>query len=269
MKAIVLTFDRHRAITQHLILQYERIWPDHPFRFRIPYQQLRGPDSERVEYVESPPEIAATVLRLLQDIEDEEWVYWCSDDKYPIQIIVEKVNELLHYALTTPEISGLLFCRARATLDRPDLALHSRQLVTPAGDILLERKGWYQIWIHQFLKAKVLRSLFSQLPLKIPSAKALDGLKDQIPKPDEYHLFVTEQNFAVFGESTKRGVITRNCLESIRQTDIELPEWFQRSNGEWVTMGRLPEDTLWQRFRRWLSRSGCFQRRSGSDLPIF
>ena len=57
MKAIVLTFDRHRAITQHLILQYERIWPDHPFRFRIPYQQLRGPDSERVEYVESPPEI--------------------------------------------------------------------------------------------------------------------------------------------------------------------------------------------------------------------
>jgi hypothetical protein len=115
----------------------------------------------------------------------------------------------------------------------------------------------------------VLRSLFSQLPLKIPSAKALDGLKDQIPKPDEYHLFVTGQNFAVFGESTKRGVITRNCLESIRQTDIELPEWFQRSNGEWVTMGRLPEDTLWQRFRRWLSRSGCFQRQSGSDLPIF
>jgi hypothetical protein len=33
-----------------------------------------------------------------------------------------------------------------------------------------------------------------------------------------------------------------------------LPEWFQRSNGEWVTMGKLPEDPLWQRFRRWLSR---------------
>ena len=150
------------------------------------------------------------------------------------------------------------------------LALHHlRKRTTDRKLQLLERKGWYQIWIHQFLKAKVLRALFSQLPLKIPSAKALDGLKDQIPKPDEYHLFVTEQNFAVFGESTKRGVITRNCLESIRQTDIELPEWFQRSNGEWVTMGRLPEDTLWQRFRRWLSRSGCFQRQSGSDLPIF
>ena len=258
MKAIVLTFDRHRVITQHLMLQYERLWPDHPFRFRIPFQQLRGSDSKRAEYIESPPEIVATVLRLVEDIDDEEWVYWCSDDKYPIRLIVEKIKELLNYSLATPEISGLLFCRARVTLDRPELSLLPHKRVTPAGDILFERKGWYQIWIHQFLKAKVLRSLFSQLPLKIPLAKALDGLKDQISKRDEYHLFVTEQNFAMFGESTKRGFITRNCLESIRQTDIELPEWFQRSNGEWVTMGKLPEANLWQRFRRRLSRNGCF-----------
>ena len=250
MKAIVLTFDRHRAITQHLMLQYERLWPDHPFRFRIPYQQLRGPDSERAEYIESPPEIAATVLRLIHDIEDEEWVYWCSDDKYPIRLILEKIKELLNYALTASEISGLLFCRTRVTLDRPELALHPHELATPAGDILLERRGWYQIWIHQFLKAKVLRSLFSQLPLEVPSAKALDRLKDQVAKPAAYHLFVTEQNFAIFGESTKRGLITRNCLESIAQTDIELPEWFERSNGERITMGKLSEETYWQRFRR-------------------
>src|SRR5260370_8703265 len=98
MKAIVLTFDRHRDITQHLMLQYERLWPDHPFRFRIPYQQLRGPDSERAEYIESPPEIVATVLRLIEEIQDEEWVYWCSDDKYPIRLILGKLKELLTYA---------------------------------------------------------------------------------------------------------------------------------------------------------------------------
>ena len=249
MKAIVLTFDRHRAITQHLMLQYQRLWPDHPFRFRIPYQQLRGPDLERAEYIESPLEIPATVLRLIEDIEDEEWVYWCSDDKYPIRLIVEKVKELLNYALTASEISGLLFCRTRVTLDRPELALHPNQRVTPSGDILLERKAWYQIWIHQFLRAKVLRFLFSQLPGQVPSAKALDGLKNRIEKPADYHLFVTQQNFAVFGESTKRGAITRNCLESIARTDIELPEWFRRSNGERIMIGQLPGETYWQRLR--------------------
>ena len=249
MKAIVLTFDRHRAITQHLMLQYQRLWPDHPFRFRIPYQQLRAPDTERAEYIESPPEIPATVLRLIEDIEDDEWVYWCSDDKYPIRLIVEKVKELLNYALTASEISGLLFCRTRVTLDRPELALHPSQRVTPAGDILLERKAWYQIWIHQFLRAKVLRFLFSQLPPQVPSAKALDGLKNRIEKPEDYHLFVTRQNFAVFGESTKRGTITRNCLESIARTDIELPEWFRHSHGERIMMGQLPGETYWQRLR--------------------
>src|SRR6187397_1047533 len=42
IKAIVLTCDRFRAITRHLILKYERLWPDHPFIFHVPYQELRG-----------------------------------------------------------------------------------------------------------------------------------------------------------------------------------------------------------------------------------
>src|SRR5438046_9676836 len=45
MKAIVLTCDRFRAITEHMIRQYETLWPDHPFVFRVPYQNLRGSDT--------------------------------------------------------------------------------------------------------------------------------------------------------------------------------------------------------------------------------
>src|SRR5437868_11249966 len=143
MKAIVLTFDRHRAITQHLMLQYQCLWPDHPFRFRIPYQQLHASDTERAEYIESPPEIPATVLRLIEDIEDEEWVYWCSDDKYPIRLMVQKVKELVNYALTASDLTDLLFCRTRVTPVRPDLSLHSTQGVIPPADILLKRRARY------------------------------------------------------------------------------------------------------------------------------
>jgi hypothetical protein len=50
---------------------------------------------------------------------------------------------------------------------------------------------------------------------------------------------VTEKNFAVFGESTRRGDITQNCYESIVEAGIELPEWFQRPTGEYVTLGKL------------------------------
>src|SRR5205809_71793 len=35
IKAIVLTCDRWRAITRHVILKYERLWPGHPFVFHV------------------------------------------------------------------------------------------------------------------------------------------------------------------------------------------------------------------------------------------
>jgi len=67
----------------------------------------------------------------------------------------------------------------------------------------------------------------------------MDGLKNDVPKLAEHRLFVTRENFAVFGESTQKGVITQNCYESILVSGIELPEWFHSPNGQCVTMGKL------------------------------
>jgi hypothetical protein len=237
-----------------MMLQYDRLWPDHPFRFRIPYQDRAGSNSDRREYIlapgATPAEIPAAVLTLLADLDDNEWVYWCSDDKYPIQLVVTKIRELMTDLNDRFHMSGLLFCRSRVTLDQPKLTLYPGERKTSSGEILLERKSWYQIWIHQFLKVKVLRHFFTQMPRQLSSAKAMDDLKSEIPKPDEFHLFVTRENFAVFGESTQRGSITRNCLESIRRTDIELPDWFRRSNGRRVTIGELPEPrSSWEKWK--------------------
>ena len=239
IKAIVLTCDRYRAITQHLIFKYEQLWPDHPFVFQVPYQELGGVDTERIKYRQAPSDIKATILHLLADIDDEEWVYWSVDDKYPIQLVTNKIAALISHTTRSPEISGLLFCRCRATLTTPKVALYPEEIANPFGDIYFERKAWYQIWIHQLLKAKVLRHLFTHLPSRIPNAKVMDQLKNDVPKLPEHHLFVTKENFAVFGESTQRGVITQNCYESILATGIELPEWFRHPNGEYVTLGKL------------------------------
>jgi hypothetical protein len=239
IKAIILTCDRYRAITQHLIFKYEQLWPDHPFVFYVPYQELGGSDSSRVHYVSAPLDIKATVLHLLANIDDEEWIYWCVDDKYPIQLVTNKIASLISHAMRSPEISGLLFCRCRVTLTSPKTALYPAEMTNPFGDVYLERKAWYQIWIHQLLKAKVLRHLFTHLPNHIHNAKAMDEFKNEVPKLPEHRLFVTKQNFAVFGESTQRGVITQNCYESIVTSGIELPEWFRSPNGEYVTLGKL------------------------------
>ena len=239
IRAIVLTCDRYRAITEHMIFQYDRLWPDHPFVFQVPYQELCGRDTERVKYLAAPSDIKGSILHLLAGIDDEEWIYWCVDDKYPIQLVTDKITSLISHAMHSPEVDGLLFCRCRATLNNPRLTLFPRKIKNSFGDVYLERKAWFQIWIHQILRAKVLRHLFTHLPDHIPSAKAMDDLKNEVPKLPGHRLFVTRENFAVFGESTRRGVITQNCYESMIAAGIELPEWFRHPDGEYVTLGKL------------------------------
>ncbi len=239
MKAIVLTYDRSRAVTEHMIFKYNELWPDHPFVFRIPYQELAGAPDDRREYVKTPSEIRATTLQLIADLDDDEWVYWCVDDKYPVELVLAKIRTVLADIHELPDASGLLFCRCKALLRRPDETLFPGERKDSSGDIFLERRGWNQIWIHQLLRVKVLRYLFSQMPDEIASAKLMDHLKDEIPKPPELRLYVTKENYAVFGESTHKGTINQNCYDSILKTDIELPEWFRRPNGKSVINGKL------------------------------
>jgi len=244
IKAIVLTCDRYRAITRHVIFHYDRLWPDHPFVFHVPYQELGGTDTKRVKYIPSPSDIKGTILHLLAEIDDEEWIYWCPDDKYPIELVVNKIVDLVSDIVRSADMSGLLFCRSNALLRRPEATLHPQPKINSFGDVYLERKGWHQIWIHQFLRVKVLRFLFSQMPERIASAKLMDTLKDQVPKLPEHRLFVTRENFAIFGESTHKGTINRNCYESIKRTKIELPKWFRKPNDKHVTLGKLEGQSI-------------------------
>jgi len=239
MKAIILTCDRYRAITEHMMLKYSELWPDHPFTFRIPYQRLGGSATKDREYIRTPGAIRETVLTLLADLDDEEWIYWCVDDKYPIQLVLEKIRQFVTDLRHSDSISGLLFCRCKALLRRPEETLYPKEWRNSFGDIYFERKAWHQIWIHQLLKVKVLRYLFSQMPDKIGSAKQMDHLKDEISKPAGLRLYVTMNNFAVFGESTHKGTLNQNCYESIIKTQIRLPRWFRRPNGKYVINGKL------------------------------
>lgn len=239
LKAIVLTCDPYRAIAEHMMLQYDRLWPEHPFVFWIPYQQTPGSDSERTRYVKTPESIRSRLLHLLGEVDDNEWVYWCIDDKYPIQLRLRAIERCFSDMTKIPGLDGLLFCRCRVTLTDPKRALLPGEIVGPSGTVYLERRAWFQIWIHQLLRVKVLRYLFTQLPEDIPTGKAMDELKDNVPMPANFRLLVTKQNLAVFGESTHRGQITQNCYESAIGAGIALPEWFQQSTGEHIIIGNL------------------------------
>jgi hypothetical protein len=240
MKAIVLTCDRYRAVTDHMISRYAKLWPDHPFRFRVPHQEL-GPTGAAgtVDYRKSPPGIKATVLALVEDLDGDEMVYWCIDDKYPVKLDVPRVEGMLRWLAgeSAAMVSGLLFCRCRNMLDSRFLT--GQAIVDDAKNVYLERTGYAQIWLHQFLRVSVLRHLFESFPDAIPAAKAMDRLKNRVRKPPSHRIFVARENAAVFGESTSQGVLTQNCHRSILENGLALPDWCSSTTNKEVLMGEL------------------------------
>ncbi len=239
MRALVLTFDRYRAITLHMIAAYREKWPDHPLRFRIPYQAMAIPGADEAELVRTPPGIKPTMMGLLDGLADDEWVYWCIDDKYPIEVDAAALPRTAEWVagIEDPQIAGILICRCRKLLSTRFLTGHV--LTGPDGGRFLERSGYEQIWIHQFLRVKVLRHIFASFPDEIPNAKEMDFLIKAVAKPAGHRLFVAEKNMAVFGESASRGLLTENCHASILRRGLPLPEFFQGQLAPAITMGTL------------------------------
>jgi hypothetical protein len=245
MKAIVLTYDKYRRLTEHMIHCYRQLWPDNPFTFRIPFQQLPVTNTAGIEYIPSPSAIKATVLTLLQDLDGREWVYWCIDDKYPVLVDVPAIESVRNWILDRddPAVDGVLCCRPRKLTKNKRLT--GRQVQAGNGITLLERRNYKSIWIHQFLRVRVLRHLFECFPDEIPDAKAMDKLKDHVGKPAEHRLYVTERSLSLFGESTTRGVITKNCYRSLKKHGLPLPEWY---NGQ-VASANIHGDMPGRRIR--------------------
>ncbi len=205
---------------------YGKLWPEHRLIFHVPFQATPGSSTAECVYRRTPSSIRGTVLTLLEPFSDAQWVYWCSDDKYPIALDCGLLNTLLQRLQTkAPDwLGGVAVCRARKWLNGHGLAtntlgLYKVRKMRNVG-MMLERKNYAQIWLHQFLRAGVLRFLFQRFPEEVGVAKNLDEMKWNIPLPPGSRWYVTHQNHAVFRESSSRGKITRNCADSMKHFQI-------------------------------------------------
>lgn len=237
MNGIVLSCDRYRAMARHMIHSYERLWPDHPLTFRIPYQEAPDEPIPNVEWVKSPANIKETVVSLLSDLGDEEWVYWCIDDKYPLWMDTRTMKAALDAIQdgTFDDYSGVLFCRCRNLLDAANLEPEPVRLTRlPKFRV---RKNYHQIWLHQFLRVRVIRHLFKAFPEDLSSPKAMDKIKDTLPLPGGDRLLVSNRSHMAFGESTSRGGLTLNCFESMVRSRSKLPVELRLRPNTRLTMG--------------------------------
>jgi hypothetical protein len=227
------------------------MWPENPFRFVLPdgqaMQDVASRFGSRVILRETAEgdqrgRFRAAVLDMLRGISNEDWVYWCPDDKYPIWINVQVAQDVVAALSGTPsDISGLSIARRKTGgLPKVDNKMHSTYTIGNAT--FRQIQGYKRIWLHQFLRAGVLRHLFERFPEVINSAKDMDRLHRHVDLPSGSRRYVIKHNAMVLGESTHRGVITANCAESLRLHQ-GLPDGFRVSDKR-IIIGSRP----------WLSR---------------
>ncbi|MGD1809414.1 hypothetical protein ACP6PL_28825 [Dapis sp. BLCC M126] len=162
-------------------------------------------------------------MTLLQDLADDEWIYWCMDDYYLIDLKEKKVNQIYEWVktITDPSICAILYNRCGALLSEKHLNLNNT-ISSTDQQIFIERKNLKKIWNHQFLRVKVLRYLFENFPEGKFDAHETDKYKDNLEILLDQRLYVSQENLLILGESTRHGKYTMNCIDSLKKNRLNI-----------------------------------------------
>lgn len=249
MKAIVLTCDKYHPFADHMIHRYMHLWPENPFTFMVPYQNypdhLKKKYGEKIRLIETNSDIKSTMKTLLSHTDDEEWVYWCMDDRYPLEIDTERLTGLFHWInnMDSKNVSGILFTYRMSKFTNKYVLKHSR-ISDSEKNTYAELVNYSFFWYHQFMKSKILGRFTEHLPDYMQQAKQMDAIKDNLALAGGVKRFVRIERLASFGESTNRGEITQNCLKSMEYHHLNIPSDFPILNKEIVTGSRKYERSV-------------------------
>jgi hypothetical protein len=235
MRALVLTYDKYQPLAEHMIVRYENCWSRHPFTFRLPYQvlpeQLINKYNTQIETISSDSAIVPTLNNLIADLDDNEWVFWCIDDRYPVSMDVKKIEKLVTWldSEEANDVDGVGFTYNDKDWNDENIDTNSK-LTTSFGEDMFRIRNYKIIWFHQFVRVKVLRALFAEFPESIKNAKEMDQYKDKAVLPEGTKRYLCKKQLALYGESSSRGKITQNCFTSMRRHDIRVPDNFEVTN---------------------------------------
>ena len=234
MKALVLTFDKYKPFADHMIMCYEQLWPNNPFTFRVPYQSeevklyFEEKFGNKVEMIKSPSGIVDTMFALSDDLDENEWVYWCMDDRFPIKMDTSELEKMYQWICSSQSdnITSLMFISAPRCWT-PNRCFGRKYQIKTDSQRYVRRKDFMMIWNHQFMRVGFCRFFFNHFPRDMKSAKQMDYIRDTIILPDDYKLYMLDHNIAVYGEHTSRGKVSKTCVESFKEKGLPIPEGFE------------------------------------------
>jgi len=232
MKAIVQSCDRYHSMAQNMLVQYEKLWPSNPFTFRVPWNEkypevIENQFGSKIELINAGIKFKQTFHALTKDLDDNDWVYWCIDDRYLISIEEGEANQVLNFveSIKNPNIINVCFHFVRYIKDSANCIQREGSGVEIYFENLrfIQHKSFINNWLHQFFRVKALREFWRHIE-EPPQYQAIQ--MDYSTKPLNGISLTLDHNISRYGESTEGGTITKNCQNSCIENNISIPKIF-------------------------------------------
>ena len=226
MKAIVCTFDTQEGYAQLAYKTYMDLWPTCPFTFRIPYNEAGSlryfRDKHNVELVKSSSGIRTTMQCLLQGIDDDEFVYWCIDDRWLKKVFMPEALQEITKAVQNGEFANY---DAVKLISWRESTTNQSLIVAgvPYRQQDLDRRP-YTFWHHHFIRAGVLKRVFWNKTI-LPTDYTLRNVWKVLNQMRIYRrpVLVPQQSVVLFGEPCHKGMTTADGFAWLRQYNCPLP----------------------------------------------
>lgn len=228
MKALILTYDPQIGLADLVVRSYRKLLGRDLFEFRVPVNseaaRSRIGHFHCIRFVDTASGIHSTMSALLDDVADDEWVYWAIDDRYPVKIDVEAFVRL-HDAIQSGALdhaNGIKLLRWREELTEQDLQ-------TSAGLFRRQKMcGMFGFWHHHFVKGRVLKAVFlDEDAARITNIRDLNTyhhLGASLPCFDR--VFVPwPDNLMHLGEPLINDRLTANGLQALREHGCNVPAY--------------------------------------------
>lgn len=260
MKALVLTCDKYHPFADHMMHCYMHLWPDNPFTFLVPYQNypfhLKKKYGNKIHLIPSNSDIKSTLKALLWYTKEGEWLYWCMDDRYPVELDTERLKTKYHWInnLNNENVCGILFTYSMSKFTKGYVHKKSK-IYDPENHKYVELVNYSHFWYHQFLRSRILSRFAECLPDSMQQAKQMDAIKDSLALAGNDKRYVATNRLVSFGESTNRGKITLNCVKSMERHQLDIPSGFPVLHKEIVKGAKRYERSLFYYSMRGVYRS--------------
>jgi glycosyltransferase involved in cell wall biosynthesis len=239
--AIVLTFDVQLGLAELTHKRYLARWPNCPFTFRIPVNGAEpGPALGYLQaqpncvLVPSPSPIGPSMQALLEGIDDDAWVYWCIDDRYPIWLDPDALDEIC---------AGLDSCPPRVEevkLLRWKERVSPRSVSVGSLPFTVQQPGTREwgFWHHHFIRAGTLRRVFGRpglvgdypirdvlRPVIVDNKRASRARTGAEREIFSGEAIVPTRPLLRLGEPLKGRVLTANGLTELRRNHCQIPPY--------------------------------------------